>query len=551
VATLADAVHAAHQSGIVHRDLKPSNILLTADGKPKVTDFGLARRLQGGGALTLSGVPMGTPSYMAPEQAQGQRDAAGPAADVYTLGAILYELLTGRPPFRAATAAETLQQVISQEPAPPARLNDKVPRDLETICLKCLHKEPGRALRQRRGAGRRPAAFRRGTADPGKARGHGRAIMALGPAQPMAAALLATALALVGLASGGGVWLIQQRAERRVEVARLDTDLRNEIRTNVVQAASLRKGFHFREARELLHQAGQRLEPAGPDDLRRQVEQARAALKLAEGLDAARIKAATLLGRKYGTAGAEPLYVSAFAEAGLGREGDDIKAVAAHVRDSPLSAELIDALDHWATITADRGRREWLFAVASEADQNLARNRLRQPDLWRDGARLTQTAQEPAGAEVSPQLAIALGRAARAAGGDAVPLLASVQARYPQDFWLNFTLGMMLAEAQRWDEAIGYCRAALGGPPRSQRGPQRPWPRPALQGPGGRTQRPIQGSPAIRGRGHWPLQRSSATRPHFQHGPHQPQQCCDQRGPARGRRQTHSASPATRPQIGG
>src|SRR4051812_3556920 len=316
VTTLADAVHVAHQSGIVHRDLKPANILLTSDGTPKVTDFGLARRLQGGDALTLSGVPMGTPSYMAPEQAQGRRDAAGPAADVYALGAILYELLTGRPPFRAATAAETLRQVISQEPAPPSRLNDKVPRDLETICLKCLHKEPGR--RYASAAALADDLRRFGEGRPIQARpvGRGERLWRWGRRNPTAAALLATALALVGLASGGGVWLLQQRAERRAEVARLDADLHNEIRTAVAQAASLRKGFHFREARESLAQARQRLEPAGPDDLRRQMEQAHADLNLAERLDAARIQTATLAGGIDGLALAELLYVSAFAEEG-------------------------------------------------------------------------------------------------------------------------------------------------------------------------------------------------------------------------------------------
>src|SRR6516162_6013626 len=144
LATLAEAVHAAHQGGIVHRDLKPANILLTRDGTPKISDFGLARRLQGGAGLTQSGVPVGTPSYMAPEQAMGQTRVIGPAVDIYALGAILYELLTGRPPFRGETAAETVLQVISQVPVPPSRLNAKVPRDLETICLKCLHKEPAR-----------------------------------------------------------------------------------------------------------------------------------------------------------------------------------------------------------------------------------------------------------------------------------------------------------------------------------------------------------------------------------------------------------------------
>src|SRR5262249_42306639 len=115
--TLAQAVHFAHRHGIVHRDLKPANILLTADGTPKVTDFGLAKKLDERG-LTLAGVVMGTPSYMAPERARGAGHAVGPAADVYALGAVLYECLTGRPPFRAATVLDTLRQVVSDEAVP-------------------------------------------------------------------------------------------------------------------------------------------------------------------------------------------------------------------------------------------------------------------------------------------------------------------------------------------------------------------------------------------------------------------------------------------------
>jgi serine/threonine protein kinase len=173
VEALARAMDYAHQRGVIHRDLKPANILLqkaegsrqkavgrreddsaycllpTAFCLPKITDFGLAKRLDVEGAHTRTGVVLGTPSYMAPEQAAGLAKEVGPAADVYALGAILYELLTGRPPFKAATVLETLEQVRSHEPVPPRRLQPKVPRDLETVCLKALAKAP---------AGRYPTA---------------------------------------------------------------------------------------------------------------------------------------------------------------------------------------------------------------------------------------------------------------------------------------------------------------------------------------------------------------------------------------------------------
>ncbi len=139
---VAQAVEYAHSQGIIHRDLKPQNILLSRDGTPRVTDFGLAKQLTASGELTATGQILGTPSFMSPEQARGDGREIGPLSDVYSLGAVLYCLVTGRPPFQAADVIETLRQVVMQEPVSPRLLNAAVDRDLETITLKCLQKEP-------------------------------------------------------------------------------------------------------------------------------------------------------------------------------------------------------------------------------------------------------------------------------------------------------------------------------------------------------------------------------------------------------------------------
>jgi WD40 repeat protein/serine/threonine protein kinase len=144
VGALARGVAQAHHQGVIHRDLKPGNVLLSADGTPKIADFGLAKSLAGDSGLTRSDSILGSPGYMAPEQAAGKAKEVGPLADIYALGAILYELLTGRPPFTGATVLGILEQVKTIEPVPPSRLVPGLPRDVETIALKCLQKEPGK-----------------------------------------------------------------------------------------------------------------------------------------------------------------------------------------------------------------------------------------------------------------------------------------------------------------------------------------------------------------------------------------------------------------------
>jgi WD40 repeat protein len=220
---LARAVQAAHDRGVVHRDLNPNNVLLTAEGQPKIVDFGLAKLMVGGVGHTTSGDILGTPSYMAPEQASGRSKDVGPVADVYALGAILYEMLTGRPPFKAETPLDTLVQAIHHEPVSPRRLQPGVPRDLETICLKSLEKEPTRRYPSASALADDLRRYRTGRAVAARAVGPlGRAAR-WARRRPMEAALLA-ALATGAIAAFAVVTLEGRRArmaQARAEQAQI------------------------------------------------------------------------------------------------------------------------------------------------------------------------------------------------------------------------------------------------------------------------------------------------------------------------------------------
>jgi WD40 repeat protein/serine/threonine protein kinase len=261
VETLARAVHFAHQAGVVHRDLKPANVLLAcaaapggalpslADCVPKITDFGLAKRLDRQAHATLTGEVVGTPSYMAPEQAAGQARRVGPAADIYALGAILYEVLTGRPPFKGPTALDTVLRVLYEEPVRPTRRQPALPRDLETICLKCLEKVPDRRYASAQELADDLRRFRRGAPVHARPVGPQERAWKWARRRPLTAALLAgmVVVALLGFSGVGWQWRTATRErDHKHEQARQAEQARNEARAALYHSRIAQSQLHWR-----------------------------------------------------------------------------------------------------------------------------------------------------------------------------------------------------------------------------------------------------------------------------------------------------------------
>ncbi len=489
--TLARAVHHAHARGIVHRDLKPANILLlnqsttddtdgtdknrnrdhssvpsvlsVVDLLPKITDFGLAKQLDRAQGQTQSGAIVGTPSYMAPEQAGGKSRAIGPAADVWALGAILYELLTGRPPFLGATPLDTLAQVLSQEPVPPSRLQPKVPRDLETVCLKCLRKEPAKRYASAAELADDLGRFLSG--QPVRARRTGRAerVVKWVRRKPALAAVLGLSVVLVLLLGGGGMWLVWTAASRRAEQEGTLRTLLDEVRDRRVaaraggpraQPAWAEASAAARRARELLQA------DAVGADLRGRAEALLAEWeaedhdrRTAAELDNVLLLAYTLPGRQLDAAAADRGFEAAFRAYGIDVPRLSVEEAAARLRERPIKGALVAALDSWgwvraASRPADRAAWRHLYEVARRADPDPVRDRVRDAVLRRDmTALLAVLAKEPLDALPADTLRfLGIVLASQRQYGRAAELLGMARDRRPNDFALNRDLAMCLEQ---------------------------------------------------------------------------------------------------------
>jgi tetratricopeptide (TPR) repeat protein/tRNA A-37 threonylcarbamoyl transferase component Bud32 len=461
---VARAIHHAHQRGVLHRDLKPSNILLDEAGVPYVTDFGLARRLEVDSSLTQSGVLMGTPSYMAPEQASGQRAGVTTATDVHALGAVLYALLTGRPPFQAEDVLQTLMQVQEREPERPGRINRGVARDLETICLKCLHKEPQQRYASALALAEDLERFLAGQPIQARPVGIWERGVKWTRRRPLAVAAVIGLVASLALVIGGVGWVLGERAVRQREAEAKVVESLEEA------APALREGNPYNPA---LVAAVQRAEAQRATGVLRAELQARVVQLLRDVEMLVRLETARLQGAAgdketgFDYAGADRHYAEGFEWYGLDLITSDPTDAAECMRKSPIRTQLVAALDDWAFVRDKlrQGTGASPRAVADLADDDPWRKQLRRAMSRGKRGTLEKLAEaKSALSQPSASLELLAVALAEAHSGEAAEvLLRRAQAAHPADFWINFQLAVTIRRNKQPDtgQAVRFYQAAL------------------------------------------------------------------------------------------
>ncbi|HEY7315243.1 MAG TPA: tetratricopeptide repeat protein [Gemmataceae bacterium] len=459
-AQAADALDHAHQAGIIHRDIKPSNLLLDARDKLWITDFGLAH-CQSEASLTVTGDLVGTLRYMSPEQARGGRTPLDARADVYSLGATLYELLTLRPAVDGKDRAEILSKIAAEEPAAPRRHNKAIPRELEIIVQTALAKAPAERYAT---AQELAEDLRRFLEDrPIQARPPSR-LQRLRKWVKRHRALTATAglfTVFAVLLAGGFLARLEQRRAAAVTAATV----------HLHRAELLQEQGRWPEARSALDRAEERLIEDGPAALRQRVQRLQDDLDWVVDLDAARLhasEASTAL--VVDLAAADRAYRQAFAQRQLDVEQGDPGEAARRIQALAIRDALVQALDHWAFVKEQLhpGDGERLLRVVGQIDDEPWRQQLRNPRVWGDRGALERLAGDPA-ARTQPAInlvILSLRLDSQDAAATAESLLRRVQAERPQEFWINLVLANFLASVRvatpgRLEEAVGFYRAAL------------------------------------------------------------------------------------------
>jgi serine/threonine-protein kinase len=429
-------------------------------------------------ALSIAGMVIGTPAYMAPEQARGQTELVDERADVFGLGALLCVILTGQPPFSGERADALQKAQAGQLDVAFGRLEECGAEDeLVALAKRCLAADLN---------GRPPNANEVAEAVTGYldsvAERLRQAELARAAAMAKAAeerkrrkialALAASVLALVFVGGAGGFWVQHLQSAREADRKWVDAEQRHDVEMILEKVTVLQKEEHWKEAEALLDEANHRLGDSGPTDLSKIIKQKQADLRVVTQLDKTRQR--QMIPSFGNSKHFEIEYETAFCDAGITKVADNAEIISTHVRNSAIKLQLLAALDTWSRITTDDDRRVWILEVARRADPDPWRDQFRQPQNWDDRAALETLASELLKdnqqllSRMSPEILVNFCTAMREAKADALPLLKASQKRHPNDFWLNTELGNALIMAKKPGESVSFFRSAVALRPDSE-----------------------------------------------------------------------------------